>query len=87
MDWFDLAQNKDQWKDFVNMINDSLGSINVGKFLTRCTICGFSRRTHLHGVSLLSRRKLAMNVKHTFVFINIQIVCYTCLCIFGSFKV
>jgi hypothetical protein len=29
-------------------------SINAGKFLSSCTICGFSRRAHLHEVSYLN---------------------------------
>jgi hypothetical protein len=39
MDWIDLADDRDQWK------------VYVGKFLSGCATCGFSRRAQFHGVS------------------------------------
>jgi hypothetical protein len=33
--------------------NESSGSINAGKFLSSCTIGGFSRRAQLHEVGLV----------------------------------
>jgi hypothetical protein len=32
--------------------NKPSGTINAGKFLSKCTIGGFSRRAWLHGVSM-----------------------------------
>jgi hypothetical protein len=46
MDWIDLAQDRDQW--IINLWPPQ----NAGKFLSRCTIGGFSRRAQLHEVSL-----------------------------------
>jgi hypothetical protein len=39
MDWIDLAHDRDRWRASVN---------EVMKFLSRCTIGGFSRRAQLH---------------------------------------
>jgi hypothetical protein len=51
MDWTDLAQDRDQWKDLVNMGMNLRVPENVGKLLNSCTIGGFSRRAQLHEVS------------------------------------
>jgi hypothetical protein len=53
MDWIDLAQNRDQWRTPVNTVMNLRVTQNVGKFVSSCTTGGFSRRAHLHGVSLL----------------------------------
>jgi hypothetical protein len=47
MDWIDLAQNMDQWKALVNMVMNLLVPQNTGKFLSGCTIGGFSRMAQL----------------------------------------
>jgi hypothetical protein len=43
MDWIDLAQDRDQWRTLVSMVLK-----NTGRFLSSCTIGGFSRRAQLH---------------------------------------
>jgi hypothetical protein len=48
MDWFNLAQDRDQWKALMNTIMNLRVPSNAGKFLSSCTIGGFSRRTQLH---------------------------------------
>jgi hypothetical protein len=48
MDWIDLAQDKDQWRASVNMVMNLRVAYNLGKFLSSCTIGGFSRRAQLH---------------------------------------
>jgi hypothetical protein len=47
MDWIALAQDRDQWNAFVNMAMNLRVSLNAGKFLSSCTIGGFSRRAQL----------------------------------------
>jgi hypothetical protein len=44
MDWIDLAQDRDQWRALVNLRVPQ----NAGKFLSSCTIGGFSTRAQLH---------------------------------------
>jgi hypothetical protein len=43
MDWIDLAQDRDQWRDLVSMIMNLFVPQNAGKFLSSCTIGGFTR--------------------------------------------
>jgi hypothetical protein len=50
MNWIDLAQNRDQWRALVNRVLNLRVPLNVGKFLSSCTIGGFSRRAQLHEV-------------------------------------
>jgi hypothetical protein len=45
MDWIDLAQDSDQWRDLVNTV------MNLRVFLSSYTTGGFSRKAQLHGVS------------------------------------
>jgi hypothetical protein len=47
MDWIDLAQNRDQWRALVNTVMNLRAPWNIGKFLSSCTIGGFSRRAQL----------------------------------------
>jgi hypothetical protein len=51
MNWIDLARNRDQWRALVNTVLNLRVPYNVGKSLSSCATGGFSRRTHLHGVS------------------------------------
>jgi hypothetical protein len=48
MDWIDLAQDRVQWKVLVNTVMNLRVPLNAGKFLSSCTIGGFSRRAQLH---------------------------------------
>jgi hypothetical protein len=48
MNWIDLAQVRDQWKALVNTVMNFRVPKNPGKFLSSCTIGGFSRRAQLH---------------------------------------
>jgi hypothetical protein len=48
MDWIDLAQDRDRWKAPVNTVMNLRIPENGGKFLSSCTIGGFSRRAQLH---------------------------------------
>jgi hypothetical protein len=47
-DWIDLAQVRDQWRALVKMVMHLRVPKNAGKFLSSCTIGGFSRRAQLH---------------------------------------
>jgi hypothetical protein len=48
MDWIDLAQDRGNWNAFVNTVMNLRILQNAGKFLSSCTISGFSRRAQLH---------------------------------------
>jgi hypothetical protein len=56
MDCIDVAQGRDQWKALVRTVMNLRLPYNTGKFLSSCTICGFSRRAQMHDW---------MNVNHT----------------------
>jgi hypothetical protein len=54
MDWIDLAQDRELRKALVQTVMNPRVTYNAGKFLSSCTIGGFSRRAQLHEVSFLS---------------------------------
>jgi hypothetical protein len=47
-DWIDLAQDRDQCRVLVNTVMNLRVAWNAAKFLSSCTISGFSRRAQLH---------------------------------------
>jgi hypothetical protein len=51
MDLINLAQDRDQWRELVNMVMNLWVPEIAGKFSSCCTIWGFSRRAQPHKVS------------------------------------
>jgi hypothetical protein len=51
VDWIDLAQDSDQWKALLNTVMNLHVPENVAKFLSSCTIGGFSRRAQFREIS------------------------------------
>jgi hypothetical protein len=47
MDWIDLAQDRDEWKALMNTVMNLRVPRNAEKFLSSCTISGFTRRAQL----------------------------------------
>ena len=52
MDLIDLAQGRDRWQAFVNVVMNLQVPYNVGNFLTSGEPVSVSRRTLLCGVSM-----------------------------------
>jgi hypothetical protein len=50
MDWIDLAQNSDKWRDFVNTVMHIRVPYNVRKFSSSCTTGSSSGRAQFHAV-------------------------------------
>jgi hypothetical protein len=51
MDSIDLAQDGNQRRAFVNVVMNLRVPSDAGKFVSRCTTGGFSRKAQLHEVS------------------------------------
>ena len=51
MDWIELAQHRDRWREVVNAVMSLWVTQNAGDFLISCKPVSFSRRTVLHGVN------------------------------------
>jgi len=61
VDWTHLAQGKNQWWAFVNMVMNVRVPYNMG-ILTSCMTISFSRRILLHGVSQPASRSVGRSV-------------------------
>jgi hypothetical protein len=51
MDWIEMAQDRDRWREHVTAVMNYLIPYIVGNFLTSRKPASFSRRTLLHGVN------------------------------------
>jgi hypothetical protein len=51
MYWFDMAEENDRWRALVIKVMNLLVTQNAGKFVSRCTTGGFSRRAQPHEVN------------------------------------
>jgi hypothetical protein len=47
VDWIDVAPDRDQWRALVNTVMNLRVPWNAGKFLSDCTIGGFSKMAQL----------------------------------------
>jgi hypothetical protein len=48
VDWIDLAQERGHWRTIVNTARNIRAPYSARKFLSGCTIGGFSGRAQLH---------------------------------------
>jgi hypothetical protein len=48
MDWINLAEDRDPWREIVNAVMNILVPKNGGNFFNGCIIGRFSRRAQLH---------------------------------------
>jgi hypothetical protein len=51
--WINLGPGRDQWRAVVNVVMNLRVPYNVGKFFSNWAIGGFSRRIHIHEISLV----------------------------------
>jgi hypothetical protein len=51
VEWIDLAQDRDQWRNLENTVMNLQVLQNGGKFLNSCTTGSFSTKAQLHEVS------------------------------------
>jgi hypothetical protein len=62
MYWIDQAEDRDQWRPLVSTVMNLMVPYTIRKFLSSCTIGGFSRRAQLHEVSLLAHNGLKLGM-------------------------
>jgi hypothetical protein len=76
MDWIDLAQDRGQWMVLVNTVMNLRVPYNAGKFLSSCTIGGFSRRAQLHEVALHEVKIQLHCIRLSSIFRRVKGNCY-----------